>query len=233
MERLLSIGSLILTVLVFWGAKRLYRRRQAILLSPVLVAPLLLMLLIWVTNVPYQAYASGAKWLTSLLGPATVAMAVPMYRHFNILKQHAKEILAGVLLGSSLAILSSVLLAAWVHLGADTLLSLIPRSVTTPIAIEISRSVGGLPPMTAVFVIVTGISGIILGPLVIRWLPIRTPVARGVLFGMGAHATGTSKAFELGAVEGTVSSIAMILAAGMTLMLIPVLLPMLQTYLHL
>lgn len=233
MERLLSIGSLVLTVLVFWGAKRLYRRRQAILLSPVLVAPLLLMLLIWVTNVPYQSYASGAKWLTSLLGPATVAMAVPMYRHFNILKQHAKEILAGVLLGSSLAILSSVLLATWVHLGVDTLLSLIPRSVTTPIAMEISRSVGGLPPMTAVFVIVTGISGIILGPLVIRWLPIRTPVARGVLFGMGAHATGTSKAFELGAVEGTVSSIAMILAAGMTLMLIPVLLPMLQAYLHL
>lgn len=222
---LLSIAG---TVLIYLGARRLYAFRRAVLLTPILVGPLAVALVLVASHVPYSAYMTGGGWLSRLLGPATVAFAVPMHKHVRLLKQHAVAMVASVVLGSGVALVTSVGLAAWARLSPTLVGSLAPRSVTTPIAMAIARTVGGDPTMAAVFVIVTAVVGLVVGPLLIRWLPIRTPVARGVLFGMGAHGAGTARAFEMGQVEGTASSLAMILAAGATLLLTPMLFPLLK-----
>ncbi|MGZ4111425.1 MAG: LrgB family protein [Tumebacillaceae bacterium] len=220
---------LLLTVVVFWLAKKLYGRWSIMVLLPILTAPIVLVVLLESFHVSYGTYLTGSKWLTYMLQPATVAFAVPMMRHFELLKKHALEIVSSVVLGSMVAIVTSMVLAGWLHLNATLADSLAPRSVTTPIAMVISQKFGGVSTMTAVFVMVTAMCGIVIGPLVIRYLSLRSAVARGVMFGMGAHGAGTSRAFEMGAVEGTVASLSMIIAAGASLLIAPLLVPLMQS----
>lgn len=121
---------------------------------------------------------------------------------------------------------SSALLAKLLHLNNGLMSSIIPRSITTPIAMNVSQAIGGVPTVTAVFVIMTGLIGTIVGPFIVKWLRIDGEIARGILFGTAAHGTGTSKAFELSSLTGTISSISMILAALFTLAATPVLMMM-------
>lgn len=211
----------ILTVTTYAGSKRLYGRHRWIILSPLLISPVVLVALLSVTASPYGDYMAGSRWLSYLLGPATVAFAIPMHRHFDLLKKHGAEIVGSVGAGALVALITSVPLAERLHLGGQTVLSLAPRSVTTPIAMDVSRAIGGVPTLTAVFVIITGLFGLAAGPAVIQFLRIRTPIARGALLGMGAHGCGTSKALELGALEGAVASLAMVLGAGVTILIAP------------
>lgn len=213
---------LAITLVVYVLSKHLYRIHPRVYLSPLLITPLTLVIgLIW-TQIPYETYHSGGKWLSFLLQPATIAFAVPLYKYFDILKKHMIEILASVLTGSVVAMLSSAVLAKWMHLDSELITSLIPRSVTTPIAMNISEMIGGVPNITAVFVIMTGLLGVTLGPLVARLFRIESEIARGVLFGTSAHGTGTSKAFEFSSLTGTISSISMIVAGLFTLVAAPV-----------
>ncbi|GIO35350.1 hypothetical protein J41TS12_02110 [Paenibacillus antibioticophila] len=213
---------LAITLVVYVLSKHLYRIHPRVYLSPLLITPLTLVIgLIW-TQIPYETYHSGGKWLSFLLQPATIAFAVPLYKYFDILKKHMVEILTSVLTGSVVAMLSSAVLAKWMHLDSELITSLIPRSVTTPIAMNISEMIGGVPNITAVFVIMTGLLGVTLGPLVARLFRIESEIARGVLFGTSAHGTGTSKAFEFSSLTGTISSISMIVAGLFTLVAAPV-----------
>jgi predicted murein hydrolase (TIGR00659 family) len=223
MNGLVGLAALLATVGSYQAANALYHKYRRILLSPLLISPLVLVgLLIWL-DVPYTRYMTGGEWLSKLLGPATVAFAIPLHKHFDLLKRHAAEILASVTAGSVVAVVTGVELAARLHLTPETVRSMAPRSVTTPIAMGVAGAVGGVPTLTAVFVIVTGLFGLVAGPLVIRSLRIRTAVARGALLGMGAHGCGTSKAFEFGALEGTVASVSMVVAGGLTILLAPLL----------
>ncbi|WP_435922835.1 CidB/LrgB family autolysis modulator [Paenibacillus sp. DYY-L-2] len=218
---------LIITLVVYGLSKQLYRIRPRVYLSPLLITPLVLVIgLVW-TQVPYETYESGGKWLSAMLQPATIAFAVPLYKYYNVLKKHALEILVSVLSGSVIAMLSSAILAEWMHLDSKLVTSLIPRSVTTPIAMSVSQVIGGVPNITAVFVIITGLLGAMLGPLIMKLFRIEGEVARGVLFGTSAHGTGTSKAFELSSLTGTISSISMIVAALFTLGVAPMLISVL------
>ncbi len=219
---------LIATLAVYGISKILYRVHSKVYLSPLLITPLVLVVaLIWM-KVPYESYHAGGQWLSDLLQPATVAFAVPLYKYYNVLKKHAVEILVSVLSGSIVAMFSSAALAKWMHLDMTLITSLIPRSVTTPIAMNVSEGLGGVPNITAVFVIITGLMGAMLGPMVMKAFHIDNEVARGVLFGTSAHGTGTSKAFELSSRTGTISSISMILAALFTLGAAPMILPILM-----
>ncbi|MGX4587194.1 LrgB family protein [Paenibacillus chitinolyticus] len=219
---------LLITIVVFWAANRLYRKTGKAYLSPLVVAPALLIAGLFFTGTPVEAYNAGTKPLTDLLQPATVAFAIPLYRQFKLLRKHAIVLVAGVLCGSVVAVLTSVLPAGWIHASPQMIESVAPRSITTPIAMEVSRSLGGIPSITAVFVVVTGICGSVIGPLVIRSLRIRSGISRGLLLGMGAHGAGTSKAHELGSEEGAIASVAMILAALFSLGLIqPIMAPFL------
>lgn len=220
--------SLVFTLVIYYLAKRLYKIRPKVYLSPLLITPLFLIIGLMWAQIPYETYQAGGKWLSTMLQPATVAFAVPLYKYYNVLKKHAVEILISVLTGSVVAMFSSAFLAEWLHLDNDLITSLIPRSITTPIAMNVSQVIGGVPNITAVFVIITGLLGTMLGPLVVKLFRIENEVARGVLFGTSAHGTGTSKAFELSTLTGTISSISMILAALFTLGVAPMLISLLQ-----
>lgn len=213
---------LLFTLAVYWVSKKVYKAKPRIYLSPLLITPLVLVICLLIAKVPYTSYNHGGKLLSSLLQPATIAFAVPLYKYFNVLKKHAVEILVSVLSGSIVAMFSSAFLAKWMHLDSSLINSLIPRSVTTPIAMSVSQVIGGVPNITAVFVIITGILGTMIGPILVKLFRIENEVARGVLLGTGAHGTGTSKAFEMSSLSGTISSISMILAALITLGIAPV-----------
>ncbi|MGN7762186.1 CidB/LrgB family autolysis modulator [Paenibacillus sp. 22594] len=215
---------LALTVAVYLLAKRIYASSGKMYTSPLIITPLLIISFLLMTGIPYESYNAGGKWLSDLLQPATIAFAIPLHKNFKVLKKHAAEIAAGVLSGTVMAVLSSMLLAKWLHLSGDLATSLVPRSVTTPIAMSISQSIGGVPSITAVFVILTGVLGTLMGPSVLRLFRIDNEIARGVSLGTAAHGTGTSKAFELSSLTGTISSIAMILTALFSLGLAPALL---------
>jgi predicted murein hydrolase (TIGR00659 family) len=228
MNNVLGIAGLLATVVVYFAAVRLYRMAPVILFTPLLICPLILILLMLVSNVSYGTYSHWANVLTFLLKPATVAFAIPIYRHFNLLKKHAVEILASILVGSAAGISTSMLFGEMLHINPQAVESLAPRSVTTPVAMEISTMLGANPTLTAVFVVITGIFGFAVGPYVIKLLSIRSQVAKGLMMGMSSHGVGTSKAFEFGNLEGTVSSLAMVLAALATFALAPWIVPLLR-----
>jgi len=206
------------TYLIYRFTKRAYAKWNIPLFHPLLLAPILLISLISATHVTADQYLHDSKWLTHLLGPATVAFAVPIYKNLVIIKKYIGTIIISITSGSLVAIFSTYGLSKMLHLNSDFLISILPRSITTPIAIEVSKEIGGLPTLTTVFVIITGIVGGIVGPSVIKWLSIKTPIAKGLALGMGAHGVGTNKAMEYGKQEATFSSLAMIFAALITLL---------------
>ena len=229
---LVAALSFLVTILVYQSSKWLYKRYPLVFLFPIITSVLTMIVFLIVSRTPYSHYMSGAKWLSDLLAPATVAFAIPLHKHFDLLRSHAVEIVGSVFTGAFTSIVSTVLLADTLHFNAQLAGSLAPRSVTTPIAMQISQTIGGVPVLTAVFVILTAFIGILVGPIVIRFLHIQSSIAKGTLFGTGAHGIGTSKAFELGALEGTIASLAMIISAGFTVVLAPFLVPFLVHYFH-
>ncbi|UJF35691.1 LrgB family protein [Paenibacillus hexagrammi] len=218
---IMAAASLVVTVFIYMGANWLYRYKPILILSPLLLTPTVLVILLLATHTQYNTYNSGAHWLSDMLQPATIALAIPLSKHFELVKKHAAEILISVLTGSAVAVASSLWLAKELRLDPNLIYSLIPHSATTPIAMAVSQSIGGVPTITAVAVMITGIFGSLIGPSIIRMCNIRNDVARGVLLGTSAHGAGTSKAFEFSSITGTVSSISMILAAVLTLFITP------------
>lgn len=223
------ILSFITTILFYIGAKILYRKTQYLLLSPLVLCPVMLIILLLASHISYDTYNSGTQWITEMLQPATVAFAVPLYKYNKLLKKHMVEILIGVSGGSAIAIISSIFLGKWLHVAPQMIDSLAPRSVTTPIAMNISETIGGLPIMTAIFVILTGVTGMIIGPLILRWFPIHQKISQGMLLGMGAHGAGASKAYEIGPTEGAIASLTMIVAGLVTIVLAPLIVPIVMS----
>lgn len=218
---IIGLFGFILTVGIYWIAKWFYRLKPHPLLSPLLITPAVVIILLVMTHIPYESYNISAQWLSDLLQPATIAFAVPLYKHYQLLKKHAAEILISVCSGSAVAVASSAWIGGSLHMNKELIYSLIPRSVTTPIAMNVSEMIGGVPTITAAFALITGLLGTIIGPLVIRIFRIHNDIARGVLMGTSAHGAGTSKAFEFSSVSGTVSSVSMILSAIITLFAAP------------
>lgn len=223
-----TVVSFISTILFYIVAKYLYQQTKYIFLSPLVVCPAVLISLLLAFHVSYDTYHNGTQWITDMLQPATVAFAVPLYKYHKLLKKHMIAIIIGVSGGSMIAIISSIFFGKWLHVAPQMIESLAPRSVTTPIAMNVSQNIGGLPIMTAVFVILTGITGMIIGPLVLRWLPIKQKISQGMLLGMGAHGAGASKAYEIGPTEGAIASLTMIVAGLVTIVLAPLLVPVIM-----
>lgn len=222
----------IATYLIYRFSKKVYTKLAFSLFHPLLLAPILLIVLISLSHVSANQYMNDSQWLTYLLGPATVAFAVPIYKNLSIVKKYIGTIIISITTGTLVAIFSTFVLSKLIHLNSDFVISILPRSITTPIAIEVSKEIGGLPTLTTVFVIITGVVGGIVGPMVIKSLSIKTPIAKGLALGMGAHGVGTNKAMEYGKQEATFSSLAMIFAAWITLLWGVLLIPYLMTIHH-
>lgn len=215
----------VMTVLIYQTARRLSERRATLLLSPLLLCPLLLIALLTLLHISYDSYNAGGKILTYMLQPATVAFAVPMYKNKRILREYKVEILASTVGAAVIAIVSSVGLAEVIGLPHQEVTSMAPRSITTPMAVALSQELSGDPAMTAVFVIATGLAGVAIASAMLKHTANRNPITTGLMLGIAAHGTGTSKAYEFGGVEGAIASLAMIFMGIITTVIAPGLVP--------
>lgn len=191
--------------------------------NPVLLAIILIGALLFATGGSYDDYFAGAQFVHFLLGPATVALAVPLYRQFHRVRRAALPLALAILAGSLSAALSAMGLAWLLGASWQSVISLAPKSVTTPVAMGIAEKLGGLPSLTAVLVILSGIIGASLGPWVLRLARVGDPRARGLGLGVAAHGIGTAQAFQAGEVTGAFASLAMGLNALATAILLPLL----------
>ncbi len=217
---------LTLTLLAYQGACLVHKRCGGHpLANPVLIAVAALVGLLWMTGTPYEKYFEGAQFVHFLLGPATVALAIPLYAHLNKLKRMALPLLATLLLGSLTAALSAVLVGSLLGASQATLLSLAPKSVTTPIAMGIAERLGGLPSLAAVLVMLTGILGAVGARSLYQMLGIHDPAVRGFALGIASHGIGTARAFQENEETGAFAALAMGLNGLATAMLLPLALP--------
>ncbi|HYD97989.1 MAG TPA: LrgB family protein [Alphaproteobacteria bacterium] len=218
---LLGLTVTLLAYLVGDALHRRSGRRAAV--NPVLVAVALIAGLLALTETPYRDYFEGAQFVHFLLGPATVALAVPLYRQVEAIRRAAPAVAGGVVAGA-LTAAASAAGTAWL-LGADraTVMSLAPKSVTTPIAMGIAEQIGGLPSLTAVLVILTGVLGAAFGGLVLTAVRVRDPRARGLAFGVAAHGIGTAQAFGESERTGAFASLGLGLGGLATAVLLPLL----------
>ncbi|MDK4716785.1 LrgB family protein [Rhizobium sp. CNPSo 4039] len=203
------------TIGLYYLSKMLYRRRPSLLLSPLVAAPAILIVLALALHANYQDYMHDSRWLLALLGPATVAFAVPIYEQRGLIKRYWPVLLFGVTIGSTTAMISAWGFASLLGLDESLRLSLMPRSISTPFAMVVSNDIGGVPNLTAVFVVITGLFGAVIGQMLLQLLPLRSGMARGALYGMGAHGIGVAKAHEIGREEGSIAGLVMVLV-GLT-----------------
>ena len=197
------------------------------LAHPVLLAIGLLIAFLAATGTDYETYFEGAQFVHFLLGPATVALAVPLFDQLPRIREQLLPITAAVILGSVSAALSAVLIGAALGASRETLLSLAPKSVTSPIAMGITERLGGLPSLTAGLVLTTGALGCLLAPLIFRLLRIRDEAARGLALGLAAHGFGTAQAFTIGPLAGAFAGLGLGLAGLVTALFSPLLAPLL------
>lgn len=213
---IISIACFLATLALYFANKKLYRRRRSLLLMPLVLTPMVLVLLLVVTHISYQDYIGETHWLLWLLGPATIAFAVPVYENLSIIRRHWLSLTAGVITAITVAVVSSVWLAKLLTLSEEVQRSLAVRSITTPFALEAAKQLGGQPDLVALFVVITGVFGMAVGDLLFLRLSVRSGLAKGAGLGASSHGAGTAKAYEMGQQEGVVSSLVMMLAGIIT-----------------
>ena len=209
------------TIIIYWLAQKLQARTGFILLNPILITILIIIAFLMIFNIDYQTYHNGSKYIDFLLKPAVVALGVPLYKQLKVIKKQALNIVISQLAGCITGIVSVVLIAKLMGASKEIIFSLAPKSVTTPIAIEISRSIGGISPLTASVVIVVGIFGAVFGYSILKLTGVRNPMAQSLSMGNAAHAIGTSKSMEISPVFGAMSSIGLIVNGIFTAILAP------------
>jgi predicted murein hydrolase (TIGR00659 family) len=209
--------------LIAEGLARLARRHP--LANPVAIAIALLGALLALTGTDYQTYFNGAQFVHFLLGPATVALAAPLYRNLALVRRNLLPIAAALAVGSTTAIVSAVLVAKWLGAPRAVLISIAPKSVTAAVAMSVAETLGGAPSLTAVMVIATGVLGAIVVTPLMNALRVRDYAARGFAAGLAAHGIGTARAFSVDPVAGVFAGLAMGLNAVATPIIVPLLLP--------
>ena len=213
---------LTLTLLAYQAAFAIYRRCGSHpLANPVLIAVSALVAFLMLTGTRYETYFAGAQFVHFLLGPATVALAIPLYTQIRRVRAMLLPVVAGLLAGSATAALSAVAVARLLGASPATQLSLAPKSVTTPIAMGVAERIGGIPSLTAVLVIVTGILGAVGGRYVFDALRVRDPAIRGFAIGVASHGIGTARAFQVSEQSGAFAALAMGLNGVLTALLLP------------
>ena len=222
---------LTITLVAYQGAYWLFRRSgMHPLANPVLIAVAALVGLLLATGTAYQTYFDGAPFVHFLLGPATVALAVPLYTQFRRVRAMLLPIVAGLVAGSLTAALSAIAVGRLFGASTPTLFSLAPKSVTTPIAMGVAERIGGIPSLTAVLVITTGILGAVGARYLFDALGLKDPAIRGFAIGVASHGIGTARAFQVSEQAGAFAALAMGLNGLLTALLLPVLLPWLRTW---
>jgi predicted murein hydrolase (TIGR00659 family) len=223
----LTLISILLTIVVYLGARWLSIRVLSPLTTPLLTATIVLILIFSLFDISYEQYTMAKEWMTYLLGPATVALAVPMYHNRDVIMEKLMPALLGLTVGTLSTIISAVWLSKTLGLSEIIQATAAVKAVTTPVAIETVVLIGGDPALAAAFVIIAGIFGAVFGPVILTLMKISDPFSRGLGMGTVSHALGTTQAVREGPIQGAVSSMAMGLAAILTSIIIPWLYPLL------
>ncbi len=219
-----NIVLIALTFLVFFAAKVLQRRTGWILLNPILITIAVLIAFIKLTGIDYSAYRSAGSQIEFWLKPAIVALGVPLYQQLRQIKKQFISIFAAQFVGCILGVVSVVLTAKLMGASSDVILSLAPKSVTTPIAMEVCSSLGGIPSLTASIVVCVGLLGAIFGFKVLEIGRVRCSDSQGLSMGTASHAMGISRAMEKGESYGAYASLGLIINGILTALLAPVIL---------
>ena len=219
MENLIlnSAASGVFISLAAYGIGTLVKRKwKSALANPLLIAIILVILFLKLSGVEYENYNASAKYLTYLLAPATVSLAIPMDERMQLLKENYAAILTGILSGVLASLVCVLAMALVFHLSQAEYVTLLPKSVTTAIGMDIAKELGGHSEIAAAVIIITGVLGNMAAEPICRIFAIRHPVAKGIALGTSAHAIGTAKAMEMGETEGAMSSLAIVVAGVCT-----------------
>ena len=212
---------LFISLIAFEIGLIIYRKTKFPLFNPLLIAIIIVIGFLKVFNIDFDTYNQSGQFINMFLGPATIVLAVPLYKQFELLKKNFIPIIIGITIGSLVGILSVISISVFFKLDSLITISLLSKSVTTPIGIEITNQLGGLTPVTVLAIIISGIIGAVVAPTVCKVFKITNSVAVGVSIGTASHAVGTSKAFEIGETEGAMSSLSIGIAGVITVFLAP------------
>lgn len=195
------------------------RKLKKAIFNPLLISVIVVILFLIVFHVDYETYDSGARYLSYLLTPATVCLAVPLYQQLHLLKKNVKAVILGILSGVVTSLTCVLLLSKLFGLSHQQYVTMLPKSITTAIGIGISEEMGGLVTITVASIVITGIIGNMMAEAVCKIFHITEPIAKGLAIGTSAHAMGTSKALEMGEIEGAMSSLAIAVAGLITVIM--------------
>lgn len=213
-----------LSILAFWAGETLQKKLKSPFCNPLLIAILIIVIILLVFDIPYDSYNEGGAVINMFLAPATACLAVSIYTKLQLLKENAIPILVGCTAGSLSSMGSVYVLCKLFGLDEAMTASLLPKSITTPIAVEVCQTHGGIVPVTVIAVIFTGILGSILAPYLIKLFRVKNPITAGLAIGACSHAVGTSKAIEFGETEGAMSGLAIGVCGILTVIISMVLL---------
>ncbi|MEQ6390491.1 LrgB family protein [Bacillaceae bacterium S4-13-58] len=204
-----------ITIIVYIGTRYLYLKYKNPFLIPILPSATIIGALLLIFDIPFESYMVGAKWLDWFMGPAVVSLAYPLYNQFNILKKHAAPILLGVFVGAFTGVVSGALFLKWTGFDDSLIFAIMPKNATTPIALAVSDTLGGLNSLVPLFVSCAALGGAVLGPTIMKWFKIDTNLGQGVGMGTASHAVGTAKIIEISEEAGAISTVSMVLSAVM------------------
>ena len=205
-----------ITVVSYGIGVCLKRRLKLPIFNPLLIAILLVILLLRLFRIDYAAYEDGAKYISFLLTPATICLAVPLYEQMELLKRNVRAVIAGIVSGVLASLCSIFLLALVFRIDHASYVTLLPKSITTAIGMGVSEELGGYVPITVAVIIITGVIGNMFAETVCKMFKINDPIAKGIAIGTSSHAIGTAKAMEMGEVEGAMSSLSIVVSGVLT-----------------
>ena len=204
------------SLVAYMAGTSIKKKTGLAVMNPILLAVAMVIALLLLFDIPYEVYNQSAKMLSSLLTPATICLAVPLYEQLALLKKHKGAILAGIVSGVITSLVCVLALSALFKLDHASYVTLLPKSITTAIGMGVSEELGGYVSITVAIILITGILGNVIAETVCRIFRITEPVARGVAIGTSSHAIGTAKALELGSVEGAMSSLSIVISGILT-----------------
>lgn len=207
-----------LSLLAYIAGSLLKKKFKLGVFNPLLISIVISIGVLVVGDIDYEVYNEGAKYLSYLLTPATVCLAIPLYEQWELLKKNVKAVVAGLVAGVITSITTVFVLSLIMGLSHEEYVTLLPKSITTAIGMGVSEELGGYVTITVAVIIVTGVLGNIMGELVCKIFKINEPISKGLAFGSASHAIGTARAMEIGEIEGAMSSLAIAVSGILTVL---------------
>lgn len=211
---------------IYYGARQIQKKTGWVVLNPILVTIAILIVLLQVTGISYDTYNQAGQYIDFWLKPAIVALGVPLYQHLGQIRRQFLPIFLSQLVGCLVGLVSVIAIASWMGASSEVVISLAPKSVTTPIAMEVCSAAGGIPSLTAAIVVCVGLFGAVFGFKVLEVWQVKNPFSQGLGMGTASHAVGTSRAMEKGDTYGAYASLGLILNGVLTALLTPYVLRM-------